>query len=224
MSEYKLKFENIVKLSNGMDESDLPCATATLAIDEIISNDKVNNITSLFLKDAEINMFFSGGCMVVQVDFPFTSNYEYYRSLDICKQYFDEITKFENNYLTLTVVPYKLLGEIVVLLCDLVYFTEIKKDNGFRLLMCFNNESTQVYNTDEIDYQDIVKQVDEELDEEENKLVEEINRVEQETKEIEKENNIYAQSVKEQYNNAQQIQNNKEENIEKNSYFRHTED
>ena len=200
--KFKITFNDIVKVANGRDETDAPCSSATLSIDEIEENE-TKNIQEVFFKEAEINLFYSGGCIVCQADFPITSSFEYHQALNMCKDWMIHMPEnMDNNkLLSLTLVPHLLMGEIILFFNELVYYSGHQVDKCFRLILCFNNESTQVFETEDIDYEEIIKNVNLELNEEENQILEEIEEIEKETKDIENENNIYNQFIQKNYGN-----------------------
>lgn len=216
-----IRFDQIISLSNGVDESGIACSSASLSLDQIKDDgDDVNNKKDVFLKDAELNTYFSGGCLVVEATLPSTSTFEYTSIVALCNEWFGIAQKEKDLIISMTMVPYRLMGEVILLFSGLAYFTSYKDMDKYKCIFCFDNEATQVFVTDEIDYKAIALEVEEELKDEENKLVEEIAEVENETKEIEKNNNMYAQYVKDNINNI--ATENDDEETSKNKMIRHT--
>ena len=178
--ELKLTFDLMVKLCGGRDEAGMPCSSAILAIDDIKGKDVISNISSVHLENASIQLFYSGGCIVAEAIFPKTARIVSRMILNVCNNWINESCKVENRVLSLTIVPYKLLGNIMIVLNEMVYFRQCE--------------------TEDIDYNEILRQVNKELEDEEITLDEELNQLTKEKEEYEQNNNIYSNLVNKSIN------------------------
>ena len=227
-------FEDIIRLSNGLDNYGYPRSAATISVDKVINEEDTENISNVELTGAEINIFSSGGCAIVQVDFPPTSLFAFNKSKDMCDEWFNNFKENveDNKFLMMTIIPSSLIGQLILMYNNLVYYQVNELPKGNRLVLAFDNNATQVLESEGFDYIEIINAVNSELREEEEELNNELDLVEQELKEIESKN-IYAENVIEKYGKVdynvedvleQEDDSNRKTETNKSSFFRFTKE
>lgn len=197
METIALNLLDIMKTANGKDMSGAPNAIASLHVDEINqpvhSRQDIKHIAEVLLKEAVIDIFVSDGCAVVRADFPFHSRFEFNRAQKTAKDWLKDNKK--NQFLTLSVIPLPLHGQIYLLFDQLVYADGYSLQKGFRLILCFDNQDTQAFETEDIDYSQVTADVEAEIRRQEETLDLEIEQLEKEQKKYE---NSFAQEVEQQ--------------------------
>ena len=197
--EYELRFEDIVRLSCGVDDTSTPRSFASLYLDEIRdlhSEDGIVNKQLIQLKNAVLNIFMAGGCVVVQVDFPKSNKREFNQCLDLCAEWCNPNSYADSEFqyaCGLIVLPSLLEGELGILFSDMVYFTNVPLPDTLRLVMCFDNGATTVIEDEEVNYEELLNQAISEVKSEEDKLDREIDEMQKEIDEINQSQNIYQQ-------------------------------
>ena len=88
----------------------------------------------------------------------------------------------------------------MIVLNEMVYFRQCETEDGIIFVFAFSNNATQVFETEDIDYNEILRQVNKELEDEEITLDEELNQLTKEKEEYEQNNNIYSNLVNKSIN------------------------
>ena len=212
----EVEFQDILRISSGLDESGNPRSAGTLSILEVngleniqteedadkLSEKDVKTIKEVTISTSAINLFVSGGCAIVDIDLPLQSAFEYRSIVSICKNWLDNINneKYDNQLLSFTLVPLLLQGQISIVFHNLTYYSGISNDNGYKIILAFDNNVTDCYEIDGIDYKAIKAAVANEIKLEDEALEKEIMEAEEEIKKLERENNPYLDTINEQYN------------------------
>jgi hypothetical protein len=195
----EVTFEEIIAVASGMTEDGLPASTSSLVINNVISPDEIHSEMEVQFGETPVEIFASGGCIVMQFDFTKTHLFDFNRAMQLCSTYFENISneEYENTrHLILTVFPFAFYGDLIIACQDLVYFTALDlPDNGKRLLLCFNNNVTQCITTDGFDYNRELVNIDNEIKREYNELVEKVADAEEEVRRLEN-TNSYEEKVK----------------------------
>lgn len=223
----EITYADIIKLINGSDENGAPYSSACLAVDKIISDDETQTLSNVILKSAEINAYTEGGCCVIEAIFPPNATFERRKAYEICMEWLNQndnenLNENDDSYnvLSLLVSPLRLCGNLHMLFSNLVYCTDITlEDKRHKLIMCFDNLVTEVYQTEDIDYEALILQVEQELQYQEDETNRRIQEMKDETKQIEEEQNLYAQHIKKQYENFEIEKENDEETENKGMRF-----
>lgn len=204
----EIDFQDVIRIASGVDDAGNPNSSVSLAIyklgereDDILTEQEVafsNAVTSIFA---------SGGCIVVQVDFPSSCKFESRRATQIAAEWMGNMNSeaYKNKFLSLVIVPLQLFGQIYISLSELVYFSAfyVAKDET-RLILCFDNTSTQCYETGDIDLESIQSQVDQELRDEEQALDDEAYDIEQQIKKLQ-EYNPYEEEIRRKYSSVDSL-------------------
>lgn len=226
----ELTFEEIINAGSGLSRDGQPASVGRIMINHALDKDTVKNDDEASFGSAIIDYFASGGCIVLQADFPMKNTRDFEHIANICSTYFENVNDeawHENRDLMVVMIPMAFYGDIVIVLRDLVYFTSINLDNGgIRLIMCFNNTMTQLIENEDIDYNAIALEVRGEDAREEEDLQNELMMAEKELKELEEMDNEFAFGI--QRNLSHETLMNKEYNTENadvaNPGFRFTSD
>lgn len=223
-----IQYEDLILVASGEMENGSPSSIAAVVIDK--KNDAGEQIADMqaVLNGAVLNLFASGGCMVVQADFPKENGFEYNKAIDVLSAYLEHSQ--EENYLKnhgfgMTVVPMVFEGKITIVLQDLVYFTGFDLPNyEKRLILCFNDLMTEVIQTgDEIDYNDIELMVRSQIQREQRQLEDELKAVTDELEEIKKQN-PYQQMVQEKLKHSKKEEEKERPSIFTDSWMRSSND
>jgi hypothetical protein len=199
----ELHIDEILSMACGRDEAGMPNSTAVLAVNRIESADKGHTLSQIIISNADFQLYISGGAATIQIDFKKPETFEYKRAITICSEWMQNLDnpEFDNLHLSLTVVPTILYGEIFLMFTNLVYFTGIPTDDGNRLVLVFDNNASEVFNTDEIDYQALTAAVELEMRQEEEELENQALAIQQELEEA-RQVNPYADAVQERMRDA----------------------
>ena len=197
MADVTITFQELIQIMNGVDENNNPLTAASLTEERPLKNNKsFETINSISFEGGVFKINASGGCIVVEVEFPKTMIYKYTQIIRECQSWFDNINnpKYDNRILTLTLVPLIAQGQLTVLLDNLVYFFGVKLDKTEKVILCFDNNKTQIYQTEDINFAQIKVNVDKELKRQEDELNQELDDIEQEIKDIESKN-VFDESI-----------------------------
>ena len=115
-------------------------------------------------------------------------------------------------------VPNLLLGQITMVFQELVYYLGVEGEDFFRIMLCFDNNKSDMLETSDIDYSEIRKLVIEEMTEEQRLLDQEFDKAQYELEEAEKAEReaYYENNIKPLYDrqNEEVDENNNEEQKE----------
>jgi PHD/YefM family antitoxin component YafN of YafNO toxin-antitoxin module len=180
----------------GRDESGLPNSTATLAVNQIESEDVAHTLSQIIISNADFQMYISGGAAAIQMDFRLAETFEYNRAIAICSEWLQNLNnpEYDNQHLSLVVTPTVLCGEIFFMFTNLIYFMGVNIENGYRLVLVFDNNESELYTTDEVDYKAMEAAIEAELRHEEDELDNQILAIEKELKEA-RAQNPYAEAI-----------------------------
>lgn len=179
----EIPWNDLFRISSGKNSDGYPRSAATLAIDKIVDN-KPEKIKEVFLKNAIISFCVSGGCATIIVDYPQTEYASFQATKNMYESWFTKEILDEKKELSLTVVPFALAGKVVLLFTNLVFADNyqfmIEKQKINRIIFCFDNNSTAVATTDEINYMHLyndikleLKRMEDEIDSEIDNAIEE---------------------------------------------------
>lgn len=188
IEEVELQFEDLIILATGMGENDVPNSTALLTIEELTDKESLSKIKEVIIDEGSFAYAINGGCAVVEIIFKKQNTFQYKKTCDICETWIENSNnkEYENKIISLTVMPTIVKGEIVISFENLVYYLGIRDKDENRIIMCFDNNLTNIFETG-LDYQNIKKQVELEDLNEERELDEKIFQTEEEIKKLEDE-------------------------------------
>ena len=228
--DIELSFEEIINAASGLSADGQPATAGNIMISRLVEEGVVKNDEEASFGTAVIDFFASGGCMVVQADFPMKDTKNFEKIADICSTYMTQVGNeawHENRDLIAIMVPLAFYGDISIVLQDLVYFTAINlENNGTRLIMCFNNMMTQLVENEDIDYNKIVLEARNQEMREEDKLRNDLQMAEDKLKDLENQENSYAMNVTQGFAHQSLLNKEFETQTEEshNSPFRHSDD
>lgn len=115
-----------------------------------------------------------GGSVTIAIEFTTQDRVKFINATKICMEWLNDDSE-DAGYLTFTAVPLTLQGQISVILQNLAYCDFYQKNNTInRLILVFDNTATTLYATDDIDYEEIKKQVEKEIELKEKELDDEL--------------------------------------------------
>lgn len=230
VKQLNMKYEDLLLIASGELESGEPSSIATVAIDRLTNEGEQVTDMQMIIQSAYFSYFASGGCLVVQIDFPQKARFEYERTINIVSTFLSHSQDEEylkTHGLGVVVVPMALEGQITMLLQDLVYFTGFDMpEYGTRLIMCFNDLATVVTSSgEEINYEELNAQARAQALREKESIQQQIDAVEQEIYEMENQN-PYQQKIQEQLakNNGLELETEKEQEKPYNPFIRSSQD
>ena len=197
MEEINLSWDEVAPLVNGADKNGIPVSAGTLAIDKMISPQKLQTLSNIVLEGGVFHIHASGGCAVVVIDFKPENIAVAKRAGSLCDEWFRDINNpnGDNHYLTLTIVPLLLSGSLYIVYNQLVFKEFRETETGSRLILAFDNTATTPVVTD-IDVKALELEVYDELRKEEEDLLESIAKGEKELEKLQKkESNPYLETV-----------------------------
>lgn len=156
-----------------------PMSGCMLAIDRI-PDDGSDPVTldNVHFESAIIDIKAEGGCAVIQTDFQPVGAVFYQKAKRMCREW---LMGNRRTVLSLLVSPYLLNGCIYVLFQRLVYaYGHEKADGGFRFLLAFDNTATIPCETEDVDYAEVVREVEAELKRQEDGLYDELEEAKKE--------------------------------------------
>lgn len=178
--EMEFPWQDVLELTNGRDAVGNSFASATISVDQILEDDQLKTLQNIYFNDAEFQIRMSGGCIAMYVDMPKKSRSEFLSIRKLCNEWFEKLNEpsFENEVLTMTIVPLLLEGNLYIVLNHLILADGYETEKGYRLLFAFDNlQTTPVVNAD-IDFAAIVTEIDAELQRKETELLNSIEEAE----------------------------------------------
>lgn len=207
----EIQLSDLFRLSSGKNQEGDPRSAVTLAIDKITGN-KSEKVREAFLRNATTSLCVSGGCAAVIIDFPKSEYASFQVTKKLYESWFTKEIQDENMEISLTVIPFSLAGQIILLFTNLVFADNyqliIDDQDIYRILLCFDNNSTMIVTTDEIDYMHIYNEINIELRRMEEEIDNEIDCAIEEEKEALAQMNEIDLGFKKELNNPLELKNN----------------
>lgn len=233
----ELNWNDVIKIASGKDEDGIPRSGATLAVDKIIENNKLEKVKEVFLRDAVITCTLRGGVAAITMDFQQLSHIAFDQSVKISREWLENLdnSEFDDQKLTLTLVPYSLCGQVIVIFDGLSFMDSYSftKDNKtyYRLILVFDNQYTSGLVTDEIDYRQIQQKIAHDLERYEEQLDAELHEALEEERKAKEEENVLNMEMQKKLNNPLEHINkesrtneNLREEAEEDSHYRFVEE
>ncbi len=209
--DIEITFSDIIKIADGIGVDGRTKSTGSLNINEIdgfkdmtqeelenIDESKVKTVKQIILTQSVFNIYVSGGCAVLDIDIPVQSGLEYRSVMDACSGWFNRAndSKYDNQFLSFTLVPLLLGGQITIVFQELVYYSGIQTDEGFKVILCFDGNLTNCVQLEGVDVKSINMAIAEEIRLEEEQLDMEIAKVQAEVDRLKEEQNPYARNIR----------------------------
>ena len=178
--EMEFPWQDVLELTNGRDAVGDPFASAVISVDQILEDDQLKTLQNIYFNDAEFQIRMSGGCIAMYADMPKKSRSEFLSIKKLCNEWFEKLNEpsFENEILTMTIVPLLLEGNLYIVLNHLILADGYETEDGYRLLFAFDNMQTTPVVNAEIDFATIVTEIDAELQRKETELLNSIEEAE----------------------------------------------
>lgn len=186
--EIEIDFEDLLILSTGLDENGIPNTTAVLTIEELVDEKILKRRKEVVIDEGSFAYAIEGGCAVVEIILNKQNTNQYKRTCDICNAWLTnkDSEEYKNRIITLTIMPRVMEGQLVISLEGLVHYLGIAEENESRVILCFDNNRTRIFETG-VDYNEIKNQVELETLNEERELDSKIFETEEEIKKLEEE-------------------------------------
>lgn len=221
----ELTWQNITEVASGKGSSGLPRSAATLAIDQVISDNETTPVQEVFLDSAIINIHSSGGAAVVVADFPYEKRGFYRKSKSIAENWLKDINlPSEKEQLSLCITPLALEGQVFLFYTQLMFVDGYEYKGNCRLILGFDNTATFAIETEDIDYNKIQVKIAEELRYYEDQIDSDISEALEEEKLAKEQENIMDLEMQERLNNPIDILLDRESCEEEHSSVRFVED
>lgn len=199
-----LTFDQIMDLCSGTDEGGFPNSFGVLAIDTVTKDMDTIPYANVSFGMPVINLYGSGGCVVVTADFEAGNMFEYRRARDILDEWFSnrDNPEFQDKILSLIISPVLLNGELMTIFHECVFAQGVAIDKQvYRLIMAFDNNQSQEVLNSELKLDALKASVEAEIARRAEEAKQELAAAEEETEsEDQEEYNPYAESVMREYN------------------------
>ncbi len=183
MSKYStLPWDEILKLTNGVDINGFPLSAGALSLSEVSDAKQIKELSEIIFKEAVIQIHMSGGCVVVTVNFPKTARKEYRQSKSLLENWMKNLENdsHDKEILSVTVTPLLLNGTFFLIMTNLVFFDSYDTNSAYRLIMAFDNNETIPVITDEINISQIIIEAEQQYERELNEIRMSIQEAEEE--------------------------------------------
>lgn len=200
---FEITIEDALYLAQDVDENGIPNSTASVSIEEGLDDGTTRSKSNSFITKGVFSFSISGGCAVVQIDFPRSATVEYNRVSKVLDKWFSnrDNEEYAECILMTTILPKTLRGKLVFIFEDLVYYTGIAMKDSERLILCFDNELATAAEIEGVDFDDILREAEVEAKREEELVQNEYNQLLEEIEQTE-DFNPYEESIKEDYGSA----------------------
>lgn len=182
----EVSVEDILKISSGTDSEGNPLAAGMLALDKFTEEgQEPETLDNVLLENAVFDVIAEGGCAVVKLIFSPASTVFCEKAERMCTEWVArDASGRQTESLSLLLSPYLLNGCIYILFRDPVFaYTHVTSDGGRCLILAFDHSLTIPYETEDTDYNAIVREVEAELKRREEELCEELDDAKKEEEE-----------------------------------------
>lgn len=166
--EMQLPIDLILKVSSGRDSDGIPRSASAIGIEKISDAKGTENIAEICMEDAVTCIYQSGGATVLTFDFKYNALGIYRKCKELCENWLKNTETNTDQQFSLTVAPYALAGQIILVFTNLMfidgydYKTE-QNQAGYRLILGFDNNSSFIIETNDINYAEIQHEITEDL-------------------------------------------------------------
>lgn len=198
-----LPWADILRLARGVDMYGNPMTEGTLAVDDLTNKERPISIRNVHLRNAVYDFHVSGGCGVIVAEFLKTDKSAYDVAKTVCDQWLSHLDNpaYDQHWLTLTLAPMALRGNLFIVFNQLVYADGYVTDDYYRLILCFDQSATVPVVNGDMDYNKLWLQVESELQLQEEEMQEEVDAYEEMRRENAK--NPYEVQIQEQILNTE---------------------
>ncbi len=166
-----ISWDELFLLTSGRDQNGVAVSAASLSIETVEENPTA---TTLVFGDGVVELYHKGGCTTVTILIQ-PPDYE------TARKAIEEIKTNKKDLLSMMIVPYFFKGEVVIVLSDIVYAELFSLGtSGKKLVVSFNHEGSQVFATENSDYEQYIKEFEAESAQMESELMKEIQEAEAE--------------------------------------------
>lgn len=180
-----ITLNDLFSISSGKNEDGNANAASSLLVFQQKNEKEEPLLLHNVLLTPGVEVYASGGGTVCVFEFPATEYREFMGIATECLKWLNAGDD-TNESLFLQVIPMLLEGQVILLFSGLIYCDYYKqKDGSQKLILVFDNESTRVVMPDdEIDFESLRAEVDNELKKQEQEMDDEIYELEKELKEL----------------------------------------
>ena len=192
---FELPWDQLLNLINGRDINGYPLSASTLSIDEVSEN-KTITLKNTVMDEGTVTLHMSGGCVVAEISFDKKSRPQYEAARLLSESWMKDINESDRDdqMLSMTVVPVLMQGTFFLVLTDLTYAAGFEVENGYKLVLAFDNERTIPVVSDEINVESMIHEIDNEI----SRQMEEMRRIIAEAPPEEENENLYEKALQEQ--------------------------
>ena len=170
--ELNFSWDMFAAAASGHDESGDTASAASIAIFKFVDG-AYSQQRFVSFENAELNVYFNGGCAVFTADFSRDFMRESSIVAKVCADYLTSMREDPDTLLMLTVAPFAFEGKLYGVFNGLTYVELVKRVDTTHLILVFDHNVSQAVGTDEIDYRAIdrnayaeVKKMSDDLDDE----------------------------------------------------------
>ena len=194
---FELPWDQLLRLINGKDVNGFPLSASTLSIDEVLKDEnKAVTVKNAAMDEGAVSLYLSGGCVVAEVSFGREARALYEAARILSEGWMKEIESSDRDeqLFSMTIMPVLMQGTFFLVLTDLTYASGFEVENGYRLVLAFDNERTIPVISDEIDIDTMIREIDIEI----TRQMDEMRRMAAESQVEEEDKNPYEETLREQ--------------------------
>lgn len=173
-----LPWQDIFYTASGGDEQNLPNAYGMCAIVQDLGSDNSSAVLEeLSFDHAYYKFHISGGAAVIEASFYPDQETQYHKCWRFLSKWFQMLSQKKlddmlHKQLIFTLSPKIFKGQINVIFQSLVYINGHRTKDGFKLIMVWDNQETDIFlaNEDDIDWVKMESEIDHLFDDEEAEL------------------------------------------------------
>lgn len=183
----------LYELTSSYEEKSLVGASLEWGCEE---NGQARILKDVLLEEAAINIFNYKGATIVQADLSPDKRPIFTQASNICKDWINFVPENRKEFVVLRLMPIIFECKLTIVFTDMVYYDAQFSGNNLRLIMVFNEEATEVYTDESIDFEKISSDAEREVNSELNRLEQENFALYKEIEEMEK-SHMFEDKIKE---------------------------
>ncbi len=162
-----ITFNQIAQLCSGVDADGIPNSYGAMQIDTILPDMTTVTYESLSLGAPVINIYGSGGCIVVTADFAPHASFEFRQAKKMLEKWSKkrEDPDFRDKIFSFAISPVLLDGAVMVILHDFVFAQGCpNEDGGKRLIIAFDGNQAQEFVESGVNLSELKREVESEME------------------------------------------------------------
>ena len=167
-NEIKINQQMVTKIMSGCTDGEAN-AIAVIMVNDYSDPENPVPVEEYPCENAELQLHCMGGAFIAEINFD--DEYDYKEVYQICNEYLNNLTDeaYDKDIFVLSLIPTR-ISYINMLVWNLMYVDGYQKGDRYKLVLGFDNSSTRMLLSDELDMDYIAYLVERELDYEQKKI------------------------------------------------------